>query len=196
MTGLTRAVADARALITADARAWLGEGRPTVRAIARLWLLEAGFQLTVAIRLRQVWAAIPAIGPGLAQYARYCGVRGFGCDIAIGAEFGPGLYIPHPIGIVIGGEARVGRDVAILQGVTLGRTRSPAPLGPLIGDGVKLNAGAIVVGAVTVGARANIGAGAVVVKDVPPGAVVGGNPARVLRNADGSRPPTADGNAP
>lgn len=82
------------------------------------------------------------------------------------------------------GARRVGDNVEIWQNVTIGH-QHPTDLLPIIGNDVKIGCGAIVVGSITVGDGAVIGAGAVVVKDVPDGAVMVGNPARNLKDKQG-----------
>lgn len=105
-----------------------------------------------------------------------------GVDIHPGATLGPGLFIDHATGVVIGETACVGADVTIYQGVTLGGvSTAKGKRHPTIGDRVVIGAGAKVLGPVTVGDGASIGANAVVVKPVPAGAVVAGVPGRVIR---------------
>jgi serine O-acetyltransferase len=107
-----------------------------------------------------------------------------GADFSPGCEVGPGLRIEHPSGIVVGAGAVVGRDAFLCHRVTLGERLGDGrpPAYPVLGDGVFVGTGATVLGAVTVGHRACIGAAAVVLHDVPPGATVVGSPARVVRN--------------
>jgi serine O-acetyltransferase len=76
---------------------------------------------------------------------------------------------------------RIGRDCLFAQQVTIGYDDRGGS--PLIGDRVRIGAGAIVIGPITIGDDAVIGAGAVVVKDVPPGIVVGGVPAKAIEHA-------------
>jgi serine O-acetyltransferase len=120
-------------------------------------------------------------------------------DIHPLATIGRGLKMPHPNGIVIGMHARVGDDVTILQQVTLGAARVDVQFSestlPLICDGVVLGSGCKVLGGVTVGAAAVIGANAVVLSDVPPHSTAVGVPARIVpcrREAD-EREPQAEG---
>jgi serine O-acetyltransferase len=101
------------------------------------------------------------------------------CHLHLDSIIGPGLKLPHPAGVVIGAGARIGERVTIYQHVTVGRARREASF-PVIGDDVVIFPNAVVVGGISVGARAVIGAGAVVIADVPEGAVVAGNPARVV----------------
>jgi serine O-acetyltransferase len=102
-----------------------------------------------------------------------------GADIHPGATLGPGLFIDHATGVVIGETAEVGAGVTMYHGVTLGATSTArGKRHPTIGDRVVIGAGAKVLGPITVGPDVTIGANAVVVKSVPAGAVVVGVPGR------------------
>ncbi len=103
-----------------------------------------------------------------------------GVEIHPGAGLGRRFFIDHGMGVVIGETAEVGDDVMIYHGVTLGgRSMSRTKRHPTVGDRVVIGAGARVLGPVVIGAAAQVGANAVVVKDVPAGAVVVGVPGRV-----------------
>lgn len=105
----------------------------------------------------------------------------FAVDIHPRAEIGTGLLIDHATGLVIGETAVVGNNVTIFHSVTLGGTGKAAGDGhPKIRDGVIIGAGAKLLGNIEVGRNARIGAGAVVLKEVPPGATAVGNPARLV----------------
>lgn len=102
-----------------------------------------------------------------------------GVEIHPGAVLGPGLFIDHATGVVIGETAEVGEDVTIYHGVTLGGSgRDTGKRHPTIGDRVIIGAGAKVLGAIKIGDDSRIGANAVVVKEVPSSAVVIGCPDR------------------
>ncbi|OBB69482.1 serine O-acetyltransferase [Mycobacterium sp. 852014-50255_SCH5639931] len=104
-----------------------------------------------------------------------------GVDIHPGAALGPGLFIDHATGVVIGETAEVGEDVTIYHGVTLGGSgRDTGKRHPTIGDRVTIGAGAKVLGAIKIGDDSRIGANAVVVKEVPSSAVVIGVPGQVI----------------
>ncbi|MDF1596907.1 MAG: serine O-acetyltransferase [Acidimicrobiia bacterium] len=104
-----------------------------------------------------------------------------GIEIHPGATIGRRFIIDHGMGVVIGETTEIGDDVMLYQGVTLGGTSlEKTKRHPTLCDGVVVGAGAKVLGAVTVGAGAKIGAGAIVVRDVPPGATVVGVAGRVL----------------
>ena len=113
--------------------------------------------------------------PGFAQrliYSRY------GLEILVGADIGGGLYIAHPIGVVVS-PRRVGRNCSIIAAVTIGM-RNTWDF-PDIGDEVFIGAGARVLGGITIGDGSVIGANAVVFSDLPAGATAVGIPARITR---------------
>jgi len=106
-----------------------------------------------------------------------------GVEIHPGATIGRRLFIDHGMGVVIGETAEVGEDVVMFHSVTLGgRSMNRGKRHPTVGDRVVIGAGAKVLGPITVGHDAQVGANSVVVKDVPPGAVVVGVPG-VVRSA-------------
>jgi serine O-acetyltransferase len=108
----------------------------------------------------------------------------YAVDIHPAAPFGSGVFIDHATGIVIGETARVGDDVSMLHGVTLGGTGKVfTDRHPKIERGVLLGAGAKVLGAITVGEEARVGSGSVVLTDVPPRCSVAGVPARPVGGA-------------
>lgn len=115
-------------------------------------------------------------------------LRGFtGIEIHPGAQIGPRLFIDHGMGVVIGETAEVGENVTLLHGVTLGGTSlRREKRHPTLGDNVVVGAGAKVIGAFRIGDGSRIGAGSVVVREVPPNCVVVGVPGRITHR-DGQR---------
>ena len=112
-----------------------------------------------------------------------------GVDIHPAARLGPGLFLDHATGIVIGETAEVGEDVTLYQGVTLGGTSlEHGKRHPTLGDRVTVGAGAKILGPITIGHDSRIGANAVVVKSVPDNSVVVGVPGQVIAR---SRPRSA-----
>jgi len=104
-----------------------------------------------------------------------------GVDIHPAAKIGSGIMLDHATGIVIGETAVVGDDVSILHAVTLGGSgKHGGDRHPKIGHGVLLSAGAKVLGNIRVGDGAKVGAGSVVLRDVPPHTTVAGIPARIV----------------
>jgi serine O-acetyltransferase len=104
-----------------------------------------------------------------------------GIEIHPAAVIGPGLFIDHGMGVVIGETAELGANVTLFQGVTLGgKSWNKGKRHPTIGDNVVVGAGAKVLGGFDVGARSRIGANAVVVKSVPADSVVVGVPGEIL----------------
>ena len=105
-----------------------------------------------------------------------------GIEIHPAAKIAPGVFIDHGAGVVIGETAEVGEGTVIYQGCTLGGTgKETGKRHPTVGKNCVISAGAKVLGGITVGDCAKVGAGAVVLKDVPPHATVVGVPARVVR---------------
>ena len=110
-----------------------------------------------------------------------------GVEIHPAARLGDGLFIDHGMGVVIGETAEIGENVTLLQGVTLGGTSLKRDKRhPTLGDNVVVGAGAKILGAFTIGAGSRIGAGSVVVREVPENSVVVGVPGRVTYR-DGQR---------
>ena len=104
-----------------------------------------------------------------------------GIDIHPGATLGPGLFIDHGMGLVIGETAELGSNVTLYQGVTLGGTgKEKGKRHPTIGNNVVVSSGAKVLGSFKGGAQCKIGSGRVFLKEVPPNSVVVGVPGRVV----------------
>ena len=105
----------------------------------------------------------------------------FAVDIHPAVPVGKGVFIDHGTGLVVGETSVIGNDVSILQEVTLGGTgKERGDRHPKVRDGVLISAGAKVLGNIEIGRGAKIGAGSVVLKDVPPCATVAGVPARIV----------------
>lgn len=105
-----------------------------------------------------------------------------GIEIHPAAEIDGGLFIDHGSGVVIGETTIIGKNCTLYQGVTLGGTgKDTGKRHPTLEDNVMVSAGAKVLGPITIGAGSKIGAGSVVLKDVPPGCTVVGIPGRVVR---------------
>jgi serine O-acetyltransferase len=105
-----------------------------------------------------------------------------GVEIHPAAKIGPGLFIDHGMGVVIGETSEIGENVLIFQGVTLGGTgKETGKRHPTIGNNAIIGVGAKVLGSITIGDNAIVGAGAVVLKSVPPDSTAVGVPARIVR---------------
>ncbi len=104
-----------------------------------------------------------------------------GIEIHPGAKVGRRFFIDHGAGVVIGETAEIGDDVLMYQGVVLGGTSlKKGKRHPSVGNNVVVGAGAVALGAITIGDGARIGSGSVVTKSVPPGATVVGVPGRIV----------------
>ncbi len=123
---------------------------------------------------------IPFLPRFLSQLARSL----TGIEIHPGAKIGKRCFIDHGMGVVIGETAELGEDVTLFQGVTLGGTgKERGKRHPTLGNRVVVGAGAKVLGSITIGDDSQIGANAVVIRDVPPHSTVVGVPGRVVKTA-------------
>lgn len=119
---------------------------------------------------------VPAIPRAVSMLARMI----TGIEIHQGARIGQGFFIDHGMGVVIGETTEIGDDVTLYQGVTLGGTgKEKGKRHPTIENGVVVAVGASVLGAITIGENSKVGAGAVVIADVPPNCTVVGVPGRI-----------------
>ena len=128
----------------------------------------------------------------LARWYSQRTVRKTGIEIHPGAKIGKGFFIDHGNGVIIGETAEIGDNVTLYQGVTLGGTgKEQGKRHPTIKDNVMISAGAKVLGSFTVGENSKIGAGSVVLSEVPPNSTVVGVPGRVVKR-DNVRIPRMD----
>ncbi len=153
---------------------------PAARNVLEVALLYPGVHALVIYRLaNSLWRRgfkFPA------RFLSWFGRLVTNIDIHPGATIGERLFIDHGAGVVIGETAIIGNDVTLYHGVTLGGTSwSPGKRHPTIESGVLVGAGAKILGPITVGARARIGANSVVIEDVAPEMTVVGIPARIVK---------------
>ena len=134
-----------------------------------IWLHRIAHHL-----FKKGWIFLPRL---ISNFARFI----TGIEIHPGATISEGLFIDHGAGTVIGETVEIGKNVTLYQGVTLGGTgKEKGKRHPTIGDNVVVASGAKVLGSFTVGHNAKIGAGSVVLKEVPPYATVVGIPGKVV----------------
>jgi serine O-acetyltransferase len=153
---------------------------PAARNVLEVALLYPGVHALVTYRVaNSLWRRgfkFPA------RFLSWFGRLVTNIDIHPGATIGERLFIDHGAGVVIGETAVIGNDVTLYHGVTLGGTSwSAGKRHPTIESGVLVGAGAKILGPITVGARARIGANSVVIEDVAPEMTVVGIPARVVK---------------
>lgn len=126
-----------------------------------------------------------------ARWVSQRAVRKTGIEIHPGATIGKGLFIDHGSGVIIGETTIIGDNVTLYQGVTLGGTgKETGKRHPTIEDNVMISAGAKIIGSFTVGENSKIGAGSVVLKEVPPNSTVVGVPGHVVKRNNVSIPRT------
>ncbi len=178
--GFTRAIAEDWKAVRRNDPAlpagWRGVGEfalcyPGVHA---LWI----YRLAHALHVRK----IPVVPRLISHLGRWL----TGIEIHPGASIGRGLFIDHGMGVVIGETAEIGDNVSLFHGVTLGgRGGEVGKRHPTVEDNVVVGAGTQVLGPISLGNGAKVGAGSVVLEDVPPGSTVTGEQARIR---DGSGP--------
>ncbi len=153
---------------------------PAAKSILEIILLYPGFHALLSYRIAnklKKWK-IPFIPRLISQLARFF----TGIEIHPGATIGEKFFIDHGMGVVIGETTIIGDNVLVYQGVTLGGTgKDQGKRHPTIGDRVTIGAGAKVLGNITIGSDSNIGAGSVVIDDVPEHSTVVGIPGRITR---------------
>lgn len=156
---------------------------PAAKNAAEVVLAYPGFHARQLHRLAHTLtgAGLPVVPRFISHVSRFV----TGIEIHPGARIGEGLFIDHGMGIVIGETAEIGDDCNLLQGVTLGGTSTQhAKRHPTLGKGVTVGAGAKLIGAIEIGDGARIGAGSVVVTNVPPNATVVGVPGHIVAYHD------------
>jgi serine O-acetyltransferase len=170
------------------------ERDPAARGVSSLEVLAAwpGVHALLSHRVAHVLhaAGVPMVPRVLALATRAV----TGIEIHPAAKVGEGLFIDHGVGVVIGETAQIGENVTLYQGVTLGGTGfATGKRHPTVQDNVTIGSGAKLLGPITIGHGAKIGANSVVIHDVPPNSTVVGNPGHPVR-VDGRRPegPDAD----
>lgn len=158
-------------------------GRTGFRAFLGHFLRVPGFRYTALLRCCQHLRGSRLRYPLFA----FCSLwltrvgRIYGIELPILSRVGPGLYIGHYGGIVVNADAVLGANCNLSHGVTIGQTNRGARQGvPTIGDSVYIGPGAVIIGRLSIGDGAAVGANAVVTADVPAGAAVAGVPARVV----------------
>lgn len=152
-------------------------GRADPRSIARTVLKNDSFRILLLQRLRT--AARRKKLPLLGHILRMAQTSVYGIEIGAHVELGYGVYFVHPVGVVIGGDARIGARTRFLGSNTVGTCKENGY--PVVGERVVVGAGARVLGPIEVGDHAVVGANAVVLRDVPARTTVAGVPARPVR---------------
>jgi len=164
------------------------ERDPAARSRLEVMLVYSGLHAIWIHRITHwLWQKnVRFLARWLSQFARWI----TGIEIHPGATLGPGFFIDHGMGVVIGETAEVGADVTLYHGVTLGGTSlNKGKRHPTIGDRAVIGAGAKVLGAITIGADSRIGANAVVVRSVPENSVVVGVPGQIVRRSQPTHVP-------
>lgn len=153
---------------------------PAARSVMEVLLCYPGLKVIWAHRVSHwLWVRNwKLVARMISQIARFFTQ----IEIHPGATIGQGFFIDHGSGVVIGETAEIGNNVTLYQGVTLGGTgHEKGKRHPTLGDNVVVGNGARILGSFTVGENSRIGAGAVVLREVPSDCTVVGNPGRIVR---------------
>ena len=137
------------------------------------------YRITTIQRLREMASRLPL--PGLNHALRVIQTAIYGIELNKDIEIGNGVYFIHPIGVVVGGNAKIGDRVRFYGNNTIGTANENGY--PIIEEDVSIGAGARILGPIRVGARSFIGANAVVLEDVPPDSIAVGVPAKIRPRA-------------
>lgn len=155
------------------------ESDPAARSRLEVFVCYSGLHAVWAYRVNHwFWNHnLFLVARWLSQLARFV----TGIEIHPGAKIGRRLFIDHGMGVVIGETTMVGHDVTLYQGVTLGGTgKEQGKRHPTIEDGVVVGGGAKILGNITIGKNCRIGAGSVVLRNVPDNSTVVGVPAHII----------------
>lgn len=171
-----------RDLVTADLYRY--DGATGIKAMCWHFLFEPGFRYCFLLRSCRYLRTVLLFRWGLYHLVKIWFNRLsllLGVYIEPTTEIGPGFYIGHPCGIIINKRCRIGANCSIAAHVTLGRkSREPKEGCPMLGDRVYVGTGAVIIGAISIGDDAAVGANAVLTKDVPAKGVVAGIPAVII----------------
>lgn len=149
----------------------------SIGGFIKLLLFHAGFQLLFLFRIQKALQKLPLIGGLLSRLVWIISVWITSCHISRISTLEGGIRLPHATGIVIGERVTIKKGVTIYQHVTIGLKETSQGNPPVIEEGATLYTGAVIVGEVTIGKNAQVGANAVVTKDVPDASIAVGVPA-------------------
>lgn len=153
---------------------------PAAKNIIEVLFMYPGLHAIILHRFAHLlWKIkIPLLPRMISAFSRFL----TGIEIHPGAKIGSGFFIDHGMGVIIGETAEIGDNVLLYQGVTLGGTgKEKGKRHPTLGSNIVIGAGAKVLGAINIGDNTKIGAGSVVINNVPPNSTVVGIPGRVVR---------------
>jgi len=168
---------------------WIAHGRDWTRPGFRALAVHRFGVWRMRVRPKLLRAPLSVLYRSMFRYVRNC----YGIELPYSAEVGRRVVFEHQGAVVIHGSAKIGDECIIRQGVTLGNRSLARPKeAPVLGARVNVGAGAKILGAVVVGDDAVIGANAVVLCDVPAGALAVGVPAVIKRRGDGGASAAAE----
>ena len=167
---------------------WRYYGNYSAKLLVKCFLTQRTFRPVLSLRLCQLTKnKFPLLFP-VVYLLHLFFQSSAGLELPWKTNVGAGFKITHGFGVVINASVRIGRNVTILQGVTIGEKITGKSAGaPTLEDGVTIGAGAIVIGNVVLGAYSTVGAGALVTRDVPAYAIAANHPAHIIKQNTGIR---------
>ncbi len=166
--------------IKEDYKSAYSKDAKVVRVLSRAWA-DPSFRTVLRYRFSCSFKNFGVFGSVFSNFLWRRNIFKAGCFLSPKASIGPGLVLPHAVGVVIGENVKIGQNVKIFQNVTIGVASETMNQYPVIEDNVVIYTGVCIIGSVTVGSGSVIAANAVVNKDVSELTLVGGVPAKFIK---------------
>ena len=149
--------------------------------IVKALLINRPFQMLVLYRLAKKIKKIPLVGNVASSIVTYVSRLIIPCEISVDSNIEPGVYFPHPLGIVIGEGVNIKGSATIYQNTTFGLKNSVVSSYPTISEGCIIYSGAVIIGAIIIGKNSIVGANSIVNKSVDSNLMVAGAPAKIIK---------------
>ena len=149
--------------------------------VIKALLINRSVQMLTLYRLAKKLKKIPLIGNVVSTVVTYVSRLIIPCEISVDSNIEPGVYFPHPLGIVIGEGVNIKGTATIYQNTTFGRKNSEMSSYPTISEGCVIYSGAVIIGEIIIGKNSIVGANSIVNKSVDSNLIVAGAPAKIIK---------------